>query len=50
MNTEALITMILTQGIVLGFMLYFFFRVLTTKPRPEPDSYSENDDEPEREL
>ncbi len=50
MNTEALITMIVTQGLVLSFTLYFFYRVLTTKPRPEPDSFSENDDEPEREL
>lgn len=50
MNTEALILMILTQGFVLGFTIYFFYRVLTTPPRPEPDSFSENDDEVEREL
>lgn len=41
--------MITTQGIVIGFTLYFFYKVLTTPPRPEPDSFSENDDEVERE-
>lgn len=50
MNTEALILMIATQGIVISFTLYFFYRVLTTPPRPEPDSYSENDEEVEREA
>ena len=49
MNTEALILMIATQGIVIGFTLYFFYKVLTTPPRPEPDSFSENDDDIERE-
>ena len=44
MNTEALITMVLTQGIVTFFALYFFYKVLTTPPKPEPDSFSENDD------
>lgn len=42
--------MIATQGIVISFTLYFFYRVLTTPPRPEPDSYSENDEEVEREA
>ena len=45
MNTEALITMILTQGIVVSFAVYFFYKVLTIPPRQEPDSYSENDEE-----
>ena len=49
MNTEALITMIATQGIVIGFTAYFFYRVLTTKPKSEPDSFIENDDQIERE-
>lgn len=48
MKTEAVITMLLAQGIVTCAMIYFFYRVLTTKPNPEPDSYSENDDETER--
>jgi hypothetical protein len=48
MNTEALITMIATQGIVISFTGYFFYRVLTTKPKTEPDSYSENDDNIDR--
>ncbi|WP_418262234.1 hypothetical protein [Flavobacterium faecale] len=48
MNTEALITMLLTQGIVVSFAAYFFYKVLTIKPKQEPDSFSENDDEKER--
>ena len=45
MKTEALITMIAAQGTVICFTLYFFYRVLTIKKKPEPDSYSENSDE-----
>lgn len=48
MNTAALITMLLTQGIVVSFAVYFFYKVLTIKPKQEPDSFSENDDEVER--
>jgi len=48
MNTEAIITMVTTQGIVISLTAYFFYRVLTTKPKPESDSYTENDDETER--
>ena len=50
MNTSALIMMVGTILIVTLFTLYFFFRVLKTPPRPEPDSFTENDDEPEREM
>ncbi len=49
MNTEALITMMVTQGIVISFTAYFFYRVLTTKPKAEPDSFTENDDEERKE-
>lgn len=45
MNTSALITMLAAQGIVTCLMGYFFYKVLTTPPRNEPDSFSENDDE-----
>ena len=48
MNTTALITMICAQGIVISFAVYFFYKVLTIKPKQEPDSYSENDDTIER--
>lgn len=48
MKTAALITMVLTLGIVTIITLYFFYRVLTTPPKEEPDSYSENDDVEER--
>ena len=45
MTTSAIIFMVVIQGIVICFTGYFFYKVLTTKPKPEPDSYSENDDE-----
>ena len=48
MNTEALITMVTTQGIVIFFTAYFFYKVLTVKPKSEPDSFTENDDLEER--
>lgn len=43
MSTSALITMLLAQGIVIFFAGYFFYKVLTTPPKPEPDSYTHND-------
>jgi hypothetical protein len=46
MNSQALVLMITTQLLVISLTGYFFYRVLTTKPRPEPDSYEENDNEP----
>ena len=46
MRTDALIMMVLTQGIFVLVTGYFFYRVLTTKPTEEPDSFSENDEEP----
>ncbi len=48
MKTAALITMVLTLGIVTIITSYFFYKVLTTPPKEEPDSYSENDDMEER--
>ncbi len=44
MNPSALILMLLAEGIVAVFTAYFFYLVLTVKPRQEPDSFSENDD------
>lgn len=37
--------MLITQGIVTCFMGVFFYKVLKTPPKPEPDSFSENDPE-----
>ena len=48
MKTEAIITMVAAQGIVIAIASYFFYKVLTIKPKEEPDSFSENDDETER--
>jgi hypothetical protein len=45
MNTSALVLMLASVLTVTGFTLYFFYRVLTTPPKPEPDSYSENNDD-----
>jgi hypothetical protein len=46
MSNSAFITMIIVQVTVTIITGYFFYKVLTTPPRPEPDSYSENDDDP----
>ncbi|MDD2804602.1 MAG: hypothetical protein PHV33_03540 [Elusimicrobiales bacterium] len=41
------LTMMLTAWItVTAFTLYFFWKVVKTPPRAEPDSYAANDDEP----
>ncbi len=46
MKTEALIMMLITLSAITVVTVYFFYKVLTTKPKQEPDSYSKNDDEP----
>jgi len=45
MNSSALLFMIITQAIITGLMLYFFFRVLFAKPKVDinEDSYADND-------
>ena len=48
MNSAALTTMLLTQGIVIGFTAFFFYKVLTTPPGQEPDSFEDNDEELKR--
>jgi hypothetical protein len=45
MNSAALITMLLSVCTVTGVTLYFFYLVLSTPPKQEPDSYEENNDE-----
>jgi hypothetical protein len=44
MNTSALILMVLVQLTVISLTGYFFYRVVKTPPREEPDSYADNDD------
>jgi hypothetical protein len=41
MTTAALVTMITVQALVTIISGYFFWKILTAKPKPEPDSYSE---------
>ncbi len=41
MQTQALIFMVSAEVIITGLTLYFFIRVLFTKPKDEPDSYTE---------
>lgn len=48
MNTSALVVMLFTLTTVTALTAYFFIRVLRTPPKPEPDSYLHNDDEPVR--
>lgn len=46
MNALALTVMLFTMISVTVVTTYFFIKVLNTPPKPEPDSYSENDNEP----
>jgi hypothetical protein len=50
MNTSALIIMLTTMILVTGLMIYFFMKVINTPPKPEPDSFLDNDDDPERQV
>jgi len=44
MNTTALILMVCTMSIVTLTTGILFYKVLSAPPKPEPDSYSENED------
>jgi hypothetical protein len=43
MNGSALLTMLITLITVTSVTLYFLIKVYTMPPKPEPDSYTEND-------
>jgi hypothetical protein len=45
MNTSALVLMSTVWIVVTLITIFFFYKVLTSKPKSEPDSYSENDRE-----
>lgn len=44
MTTIALVTMLSAWTVIAFFTIRFFLKVLRTPPKPEPDSYSGNDD------
>lgn len=44
MNTSALFLMVSVQVIVSALTAWLFIKILVSKPRIEPDSYSENDE------
>jgi len=46
MSNSSFFMMFGTMTIVTVITAYFFFKVLFSKPNPEPDSFLENDDEP----
>lgn len=41
MSTIAIVMMVTVNILVTAITGYFFYKVLTTKPKPEPDSYVE---------
>jgi len=43
MSNTAFILMVLVQSTVIGLTGYFFWKVLTTPSKAEPDSYTDND-------
>lgn len=44
MSQSALTMLIVSEVTIVLFTAYFFWKVLTAPPRPEPDSFAENDD------
>lgn len=46
MSTAAIIMMVVTEVMVISITGFFFYKVLTMPKNTEPDSYSENDDQP----
>jgi hypothetical protein len=44
MSTSGLIMMLSAWSVISYYTIKFFIKVLRTPPKPEPDSYSENDD------
>jgi hypothetical protein len=42
MQTQSLIFMLVSETIIVSLTVYFFLKVLFTKKKNEPDSYSEN--------
>jgi hypothetical protein len=44
MTTTALATMLTAWAVIAFFTIKFFIKVLRTPPKPEPDSYADNDD------
>lgn len=46
MTTGAFVLMVTVQLTVTIVTAYFFWKVLNTPPRREPDSYEDNDNDP----
>ncbi len=44
MSNAALIMMVVTMSLVTGATLFFFWKVLKTPPKAEPDSFQNNDE------
>jgi hypothetical protein len=45
METSALVLVIIVWSVVTFITGYFFYKVLTIPHKPEPDSFSDNDEE-----
>lgn len=43
MNPQALTICIITHILVTGIVVYLYWKVLKSPPKPEPDSYTDND-------
>lgn len=41
METQSMVFMIVSEVIITSLTVYFFVKILITKPKNEPDSYSE---------
>lgn len=45
MSTAAFVTMVVTEVAITVITIYFFWKVLKTPPKAEPDSFKFNDEE-----
>lgn len=43
MNTTALTILLVTELTIAAFTVYFFWKVVKTPPKAEPDSYQDTD-------
>lgn len=43
MTPSALLMLAVAETVITAFTLYFFWKVVKTPPKPEPDSYEDND-------
>ncbi|MBU2572903.1 MAG: hypothetical protein KKH28_02350 [Elusimicrobia bacterium] len=44
MSSSAWLMLVIAEAVIAAFTGYFFWKALKTPPKPEPDSFLDNDD------